>query len=161
MTNEYDVMPYDATLLSSILAQHEVTVGALAMRSGYDDKSIYRYLSGERTVPSVVLRAAFELTADPRLIALIAGAVPVQVLSGQSLCVPPMEQLVPKVSEAAKSAVDALQYVARILADGQIDDTDAAAISNFRRHAANCNRLLVLCDAAVAAHVKSAGGKAS
>lgn len=158
MTNEYDVMPFDATLLSEVLTHHNVSAKAVAARAGYDLTSIYRYLSGERTIPSTVIRAAFELTHDPRLVELVSGTVAVQVIKPQLINIPPIEELMAQTAEAAKSAVDALAYVGRMIADGRIDAGDAHAIANFRRHSADCRRLMSVCDAAVTAHFQSASG---
>lgn len=157
MTTEYDAMPYDATLLSDVISQHNITVPALAMRSGYDDKSIYRYLSGERTVPSTVIRAAFELTLDMRLVGLVSGMIPVSMMvakfsNAKPPRIPPLDQLIPETCNATKSAAEALQYIARILADSKIDATDKTAIENYKRHSAAAQRCLSLVDAAVSSY---------
>lgn len=157
MTTEFDVMPFDATLLSDVLSQHNVTVPALAMRSGYDDKSIYRYLSGERTVPSTVIRAAFELTLDMRLVGLVSGMIPVsmtvaKVANAKPARIPPLDQLIPETCNATKSAAEALQYIAKVLADSKIDASDKTAIENYKRHSAAAQRRLALVDAALTAH---------
>lgn len=165
MTNEIDVMPYDATLLAKVLEERGVTVLALASRAGYDDKSIYRYLAGERTCPSTVLRAAFELTGDLRIIGLIAGAVPICVhpvgvapaASGSAppppaQRIPPVDQLFPQAADAIEHLSRSLKYMHKIVADGRVDQSDAAAIESFTRYAAESQRLIALSLAAVESH---------
>lgn len=168
MTTETDVMPYDATLLARVLEERGVSIQALANRAGYDDKSVYRYLAGERTIPSTVLRAAFELTGDLRLIHLIAGAVPlaVGVLSAaapaaagrpEPLRVPPIDQLFTRAADALEQLTRSIRYVHKIAADGRIDQSDDAAIENFRGHAAEAQRLIALTTAALDSHRRTTG----
>ncbi len=164
MTNEYDVMPHDAILLAKVLEERGVTVQALAARCGYDDKSIYRYLSGGRTLPSIVLRAAFELTLDIRIIALIAGTVPIcfhqlDRAAAQPAAnprtpprLPPVDQLFPQAASAVEQLAGSLKYMHKVVADGRIDASDGAAIDKFNQHAAEALRLIALTTAAVEAH---------
>lgn len=163
MKPEFDAMPYDATLLSDVIAAHGLTVTALANRSGYDATSIYRYLSGERTVPSTVLRALFELTLDMRIVGLIAGVIPVQLIvlrQGESqpapkhVRIPPVNQLVDETNVAMKATADAFAYIAKILADERVDQSDSTAIENFKKHSAAAQRQLALVDAALTAYAQ-------
>lgn len=169
MTSEFDVMPYDATLLAKVIEERGITVQALAARAGYDDKSVYRYLSGERTTPSTVFRAAFELTGDVRLVTLVSGSVPVcwhtighthpaQANGPQNQQpreperIPPIDQLFPQASTAIEQLAASLKYIHKIVADGRIDASDGKAIDSFNRHAAEAQRLIALTTAAVSAH---------
>ncbi len=161
MTTEHDVMPYDATLLARVIDDSQVSVQAVANRSGYDDKSIYRYLTGERTVPSSVLRAAFELTRDVRLVQLVAGSVPVVLVSSgpAPIRIPPVETLFPQATEALESLARSLRYVHKIAADRRIDAGDDTAIENFKTHAAEAQRLIALTTAAMESHRAGAGDR--
>lgn len=160
MTTEHDVMPHDCQLLSRVLEDHGVTVSALANRSGYDDKSVYRYLAGERTIPSIVLRAAFELTHDMRILGLVTGGVPLQLQlinaprSADPQRIPPIAQLVPQCCKCVEQTSAALKYLARIVEGGEVDASDQRAAVNFQRHAAEAQRLLALVSAAVNTHAE-------
>lgn len=68
-----DAMANDAQVLSDVLDQHHVAPRHIAHLTGIHTSTIYRYLSGEKTLPSAVLAAAFRLTLDPRLLCLITG----------------------------------------------------------------------------------------
>ncbi len=173
MTNEIDVTPYDATLLVKVCKERGVTAEALANRSGYDDKSIYRYFAGERTIPSTVFRAAFELSHDLRLLGLITGTVPIAYQVArfapagcpgngggarpEPVRIPPVEQLLSETCDALKHVADAITYMEKILRDGRLDDTDRNAVDKFKRHSADSRRLLATVDAALEAHLAKGG----
>lgn len=164
MRTEPDVMPYDSTLLSEIAQQHPTfSVKALAFRSGRDISTIYRYLAGEKTIPSDVLRSAFELTLDIRLVGLIAGGVPLKIEAltppepGAASGIHPLPavaEMLPRACESAKKAVAGVEYISKIVADGRVAKSDAADIEKFRETAAQCQRDLALLTAALAAHIK-------
>lgn len=151
MIADHDAMPYDADVLKAVMDQHGITVLALAHRSGFDDKTIYRYLIGERTCPSMVLRAAYELTGDFRLVTLVLGARPLILDMRGEACksgepstptptrtpppLPPISELMPTAVRSVKNVADSLDYIAKIVSDGVIDASDAVAKDKFNEHA--------------------------
>jgi hypothetical protein len=170
-------MPYDADLLKTVIEDHGVAVIRLAERAGYDDKTVYRYLLGERTLPSNVIRAAFELTHDIRLLGLVAGVVPIAILcshcvaraqrggqgssvgegQGSSLVppvarplrVPPLSQALSTVLEAVERAARSGRYMQKIAADGKFTEADVLAAEKFERDAGDAQSKLALAAAAV------------
>jgi hypothetical protein len=146
MIADIDAMPNDAALIQRLIDEQKITVAQLANRSGFDDKTIYGYLGGRCTLPSLVLRAAFELTRDRRLIQLVAGFVPVYDLKLDSTetpkrtppsSMPPVCELIPMAVASVKATADALGYIAVITTDGVVDPkSDRFAIDKFNEHAA-------------------------
>ncbi len=145
--DEIEDMPYDAELLGRVLDDHDVPAKRLAHAAGLHSATIYRYLSGEKTLPSTVLRAAFELTHDSRLVNLITGNVPVAyqivgsaeggaVGTGRPLRVPPIAQIDDHASEAVENAAKCMRYILAILKDGRVDASDRTAGESFKKHEA-------------------------
>ncbi len=180
MKCEPDVIEHAAELLREITGDGgPLTPKRLAALTDRDLSTIYRYLNGEKTIPSIVLRAAFEDTLDPRIVQLISGRVAGAFIiatdrPGVFVCAccasrndsagrserpvrtppqpaapPPVEQLVPTACESVKQTADALAYIAKITADGLIDASDDTAIANFKKHAAAAQRDLSLLTAAL------------
>lgn len=165
-----DAMPRDAEILTDVLRERGVTVDALAERAGYDDKSIYRYMSGERTLPSIVIRAAFELTCDGRLLRLITGAVPVcvhLVASSSSFGpaaaatqtaaaghrVPPFPDTLVNAGNAIESAGKIIRYLRDILQDGRVDVKDLVSLEKFIHEATRAGENLALAVASANAEI--------
>ena len=65
----------DHLLLTDVLDDHGITVKRLAMDSGRGASTVYKYCSGEATIPSVIWRVLYRLTKDPRVIKLVTGDV--------------------------------------------------------------------------------------
>lgn len=164
-----DAMPRDAEILTDVLRERGVSIDALAERAGYDDKSIYRYLSGERTLPSIVIRAAFELTHDGRLLRLITGAVPVCVhlvasssssgsaAAGQTAAatqpVPPFPDTLINAGNAIESAGKIIRYLRDILQDGRVDVKDLVGLEKFVHEATRAGENLALAVASANAEI--------
>lgn len=154
MIADIDAMPYDAALIQRLIDEQKITVAALANRSGFDDKTIYGYLGGRNTLPSMVLRAAYELTGDFRVVALVLGVRPLILDMRCDACksretpkrtppaqpLPPISELVPTAVRSVKATAEALGYIASITADGVIDKSDTVAREKFMEHAADAMR---------------------
>ncbi|MFH1417288.1 MAG: hypothetical protein ABII12_03265 [Planctomycetota bacterium] len=160
-------MARDVEVLQQVMQTHDVTANQLANRSGLAAKSIYKYLSDQRTLPSDVLRAAFELTCDLRLLGLISGIIPIThqfVFCRGPACndarpqvakparIPPVGELLPRTSKSIEELAKALPYIGKILEDGKIDDSDRVAIQRFHGHAAAAMADISRVDAALDAH---------
>jgi hypothetical protein len=63
----------DHFLLGQILEDGGITVKQLCLYSGRSAACVYRYLSGEATIPSLIWRVLFERTGDHRILTLVAG----------------------------------------------------------------------------------------
>ncbi len=138
-------MPRDTEVLHQVISTHGLSVTQVANRSGLAEKSIYKYLAGDRTLPSDVIRAVFELTADLRLVVLITGAVPVQIQALEStrdcphddrsrqapVHVPPPEEALSHMLAAAKGCIQCGEHLNGIFADGRVDRHDLSAIDKL------------------------------
>lgn len=152
-----DAMPHDAGVLREVLNDADLTPKRLALESGLHESTIYRYLSGEKTIPSIVLRRAFELTRDKRIPQLITGNVATQIIleihavetAAPTLRTPPVEQLLTEASAAVKCAAEGLPQIAQMLKDGKINEDDRAAIDAWLKHSADAQRHLAMVDASV------------
>ncbi len=166
-----DRMARDVEVLQEVMQTHDLTVKQLASRSGIAQKSIYKYLSEVRTLPSEVLRAAFEMTLDHRLLSLITGVIPVihqAVFDGGPACamqshrtgatsqvrLPPINELLRRTCESIEAAAKAAPYMARIIEDGRVNEMDAADIAKFREHSTAARENLSLMEAAIEAHLR-------
>ena len=151
-------------VLQQVMETHVLTVKALANRSGFAEKSIYKYLSEVRTLPSDVLRAAFKITADLRLVLLIVGSVPVRIEhlgtttkdssrnaspSRTPIRIPQLKDVLPGLLTCMQETSQCARLVHDILADGQIDNQDLGLIVKFQSHIAEARKLLAVCDSAV------------
>lgn len=63
----------DNLLLSQILEDGGITVKQLCLYTGRSSACVYRYLSGEATIPSLVWRVLYDKTEDARILTLVAG----------------------------------------------------------------------------------------
>jgi hypothetical protein len=121
----------DYLTLSEVLDSAALSPKWLAAAVGRSLKTVYRYLSGEATIPSVVWRVLYDKTRDTRITAMITGAVPVVVvdlLDNEPDGIPALAELVRmrgRQIEAEKEMLD-------ILADGIVDDHDRDSLRRLR-----------------------------
>lgn len=168
MRSEPDVIGFDAQLLAEVMESHPLlTAKRLAWLTERHVSTIHRYLSGEKTIPVGVFRTAFEETADLRLVTLISGRRPVAVLrssggddDGASPRIPPVHELMPAVCDAVKKTAAGCDLMSRIVSDGAVDESDAAAIRGFRACSARAREQLSVLDAALEAHLRRTGANA-
>lgn len=163
MKSEPDAMPFDAEVLRNLIDENKLTAKRLAMLSGRDLSTIYRYLQGDKTTPSDVLRAAFEETHDGRILGLVTGRVPVNPViliteiesnrPGQTPArIPPIGQCMDRTIDAIKAAAAGAEHMAHIIADGKFDQADLQQAAEYERDAHAAIEALSLSLAAIAAH---------
>lgn len=157
MILEHDTVPRDAEVVRTVIDDRNVTVKAIASRIGCDDSTVYRYLAGERTMPSIVIRTVFELTGDKRLIEIVCGPVMVDSIVPASpaphLRIPPVDQLLEDSARIVQSAADCLPYMGKILRDNRVDESDRNAIAKFDKIAADVNLKFAQTSAALHMHL--------
>lgn len=169
MERDDQMPPDDAILLNRILEEREIPPKRLALECGIHASTLYRYLSGEKTLPSKVLTRAYELTGDLRIITLIAGgrAITIRpVLScphtnssgSQSpatpVRIPPIDELLPRACKAVEDVARATPYMCKIIRDGKVDGSDRRAADNFKRYASETRQCLSLLEAALELHME-------
>lgn len=163
MIQEPGAMPQDAETLRDVIEDRGVSVKALAYRLGVNKSTIYKYLSGDLAIQPIVLRTAFEMTYDSRIVELVTGPIPVVVqlmeLAGASdatsspLRIPPIDQLLREAASAVESAAKSLPHVGDVLSDGKVDARDRVSIDRFRKQAADVNLKFAQISAALDAHL--------
>jgi len=125
-------MSDDYLVLREVLDDHDIPAKALAAAIGRQRSQTYRYLAGESTIPSVVWRWIFERTRDPRIVHLITGEVPVEVVPVPE----PAAQdaaTIQRLIKMRREQIEFEQAVLSILEDGQIDAGDGRLIADLRR----------------------------
>jgi hypothetical protein len=123
----------DHILLSDILTEQEISVKRLAMLTGRAAPTIYKYCSGEATIPSIIWRSLYKLTGDARITELLTGDVPVMVVP-----LKPLEGKIDRVTwdhllKIRHEAIEFERGILAILADHEIDCRDKAAISKLKK----------------------------
>jgi len=134
---------HPAELLQDLIDGGRINVKALAGESGYESSHIRRMVSGERIVPIAVFRAAFRLTCDFRIPALIlAGSnwALTNLTHVQPAEVRDPLELIPKASASVRSTASCLDYVAKIVADGKVDHYDDIPLNKLKQHHADDQR---------------------
>lgn len=157
-------MARDVEVLQQVMETHDLTVKALANRSGFAEKSIYKYLSEVRTLPSEVLRAAFDLTYDSRLVMLITGSARVEIVlhtepAGDSshntrparppISTQPLQETLPGMLHCLREATRGTQHLYDIMKDGVVDLHDLAHIAKFQECMAEVRKWIAITDASV------------
>jgi len=66
----------DNEILSAILDDHDITVKQLVMWSGRQQTIVYKYLSGQATIPSIIWRELYRHTGDDRIPEIFVGEMP-------------------------------------------------------------------------------------
>ena len=123
----------DNILLSSIIDEHGITVKQLAMQTGRAASTVYRYLSGEATIPSIVWRVLFKKTQDARIVPLVTGDVPLILVPLRPMCAKLDADAMGKMLEVRKNQIKCEQYVLNIMADGKVDESDRNIIDKYKK----------------------------
>ena len=126
-------MSDDHILLSRVMDNHNINVKQLAAATGYGASTLYRFLAGGATIPSIVWRTLFKSTGDARICALVTGDVPVMTVSlltnGRKLDGVMLKDLI----ETRQSEIEFEKRVLNIIADGRIDRLDRKDIAELKK----------------------------
>jgi len=125
----------DHILLSTICDERDITAKQLSMLTGRALSTVYKYLAGELTIPSVMWRSLYKLTLDVRIMLLLAGDVPIiivplikQKCKNGNEDTPSLQELI----EVRKKQIACESLVLKILADNRIDSADRIAVAKYR-----------------------------
>ena len=162
MQAESPVMTNDVAVLAQVIEDHDLAEKRLAGLLNVHKSTVYDWLKGERTAPMALYRLVYELTGDHRLSLLLTGTVPATLVihierkhgegSTTEQRIPPLCDLLPTAVTAAEKAVAGIRSLALIVADGKINQADAAYIASLTKDAAEAQRQLALVIAGVEAH---------
>lgn len=145
MYGDDEVQTPEAALLEELNDNGRLNYKQLAAASRRHQATIYRYMSGDLTIPVAVLNAAFRLTGDLRIVLLITGGVPVQIqaldTAGNCPCseterkppirIPPPEQALDELHDVLEDGAKAAKYLRAIFADGRLTPGDLLALDKF------------------------------
>jgi len=125
-------MSDDNILLSDIVEEHDISVKQLATLTGYGVSTMYKFMSGSATIPSIVWRSLYKKTKDDRILKLITGDMPLIVVPMDISKTKDMPTLKGLISSCKASLVFE-EHVLDIIADGKIDALDAGTIAKLRK----------------------------
>jgi hypothetical protein len=122
----------DNLTMSAAIEDAGIAVKQLAMLTGRSAAQVYRYLSGEATIPSIVWRVIYSRTRDYRILQLITGDMPVLSVPFEA----PSDDLkcsIETLIRMRRAQIAVEQDMLNIFADGKIDGGDRQAIERFRK----------------------------
>jgi len=126
-------MSDDYLVLQQVMDEYDITVKRLCQETGRAEPTVYRYRTGEATAPMFLWRVLYRLTGDQRILKLIMGEEPFQVVplydSDPAVDAATLEQLLKMRQEQINCERAALA----ILADGEVDHKDRPEIEKYRR----------------------------
>ncbi|MCE5184552.1 MAG: hypothetical protein LLF76_00305 [Planctomycetaceae bacterium] len=135
-------MSDDYMVLQQVMDEHGLSAKWLAQVTGRGLSTVYKYLSGEATIPSVVWRHVYARTTDQRILQLMTGDMVVAVVelpqATVALDVPTLAELI----EIRKEEIAVEEELLNILEDGRVDLHDARKIEDYKRHH---NKMMATC----------------
>ena len=125
-------MSDDNIFLQLLLEKHKIEAKQLAGWVGRATSTVYKYLSGELTIPSVVWRSIFERTHDITVFNIVRGDLPCIIAPLITIMVRPDAATLGKLIEARKKEIRCEEYILQILEDGKVDASDSRAIAQYK-----------------------------
>ena len=124
----------DHLLMQEVMERHGIEAKEMAIWTGIARSTIYKYMIGAATIPSVIWRVLFERTLDPAVAKLITGGLPF-------ILVPLFKKPQPACDAATlcsivkvrKTQLACESLVLDIIGDGKIDDADARLIEEYKK----------------------------
>lgn len=126
-------MSDDYLLLTDILEEHNITVRQLALSIGRAAPTVYRYCSGESTIPSVVWRVLYEQTGDIRILKLITGSTNCVVVPLPDNPIRLDRPTILHLYSERKKQLLCEEYVLDIISDGAINRKDRITVEKYNR----------------------------
>ncbi len=123
----------DHILLQQVIEDHGIPAKQLAILTGRAASTVYKYLAGGLSIPSVVWRQLYQKTQDPRIAQLITGDVMVAIVPLAAGTMKVDAATLGKLIEARKKQIECEGYVLRILEDGKIDESDRAVVQKYKK----------------------------
>ena len=122
----------DNIFLQLLIEKHNISPKQLASWTGRATSTVYKYLSGEIAIPSVIFRCLFERTLDITILNIIIGTIPCIVAPLTCATIPPDAATLTKLIDDRLKQIKCEQYALQILKDGKVDQSDAAAIAHYK-----------------------------
>lgn len=122
----------DNIFLQTLLEKHGIVAKQLAGWTGRATSTVYKYLSGELTIPSIVWRSIFAHTLDIAILKLFTGEIDCVFAPISKVTTPPNATTIKKILEMRQKQIDVEQYILQILQDGRIDASDAKVVAHYK-----------------------------
>lgn len=125
-------MGYDAEVLQRVINDHDLSVKQLARAANKHINVVYAYLTGRRNIPIDIWHALFQATRDKRILELLVAGVPIEMSVIDE--VPDLADDIDLIREAVRNIGEfhnLQKYLVEIIADGRIDQSDAASVRKF------------------------------
>ena len=123
----------DHILLADVMDDHNITVKRLAMEAGRGVSTVYKYCSGEATIPSVIWRVLYRLTRDGRIIKLMTGDVACMVVPVPDGRIKLDTENLQKLLKTRQMQIDCESHVLNIMADGVVSRADRKTIEQYKK----------------------------
>ena len=123
----------DNIVLQELLEKYSFSPKQLAAWTGRAASTIYKYLSGELTIPVFIWRNLYERTLDVNICLLITGIVPTVIAPIVTAGKPTDSATLAKLIEARQAEISCERYILKILSDGKIDGADIKSVEDYRR----------------------------
>jgi hypothetical protein len=124
-------MSDDHLLLTDILDEYDITVRQLALSIGRAAPTVYRYCSGESTIPSVVWRVLYEQTGDIRILKLITGSTNCVVVPLPDNPIRLDKPTIEHLHAERQNQLTCEKCVLDIMADGFVNNRDRPTIEKY------------------------------
>ena len=124
----------DHLLLTDLLDEYAIPVKQLAREAGRAASTLYKFCSGERTIPSVIWRTLYRLTRDGRIPTLLTGDVPVVVAPILADALKIDRPTIRTLWDQRKKTLTVEQNVLNIINDGVIDGTDRRQLEKYNKN---------------------------
>lgn len=122
----------DNIFLQELIGKHSLSPKQIAGWIGRGVSTVYKYLSGELTIPSVVWRSIFDHTLDPTVFTIIRGDIPCVIAPTISIKPAADAATIKHLIGMRRAQLQCEKYILDILADNAIDKSDVTAISNYK-----------------------------
>jgi hypothetical protein len=133
MSNCEAQMSDDHLLMQDIVETCGITVKQLAAETGLAGCTIYRYLEGSATIPSVIWRKLYDRTEDVRILSLITGEKKMVVFPLRKM----PERIGPgwlrEMVEMRRKQIGFENGVLKIIEDERIDRVDTNLVAQLKK----------------------------
>lgn len=123
----------DNDFLQLLMDKHNINAKQLACWTGRRDITIYKYLEGQLTIPSIIWRAIYERTGDISVFNIIKGDLPILIAPLNPVMLEPSADILNKIIEKRQKQIDCEKYVLQILQDGRKDYSDDIVMINYKQ----------------------------
>ena len=121
-------------LFAEIMKENEITVSWLGYKTEIPERTIYNQLSGVGAIHISLWAALYEATSDQRILELLTGDVPFEVVPLPATNIEDCQQATLKhLCEMRKSQLACETAILETIKDGKINQEDAASVKELKK----------------------------